>query len=455
MKKKVTLIIVAALVVFGLIPGIASRTAYSQDAPVEITFVHIFSDERDVRLETIQQIAANFMAEHPNVTVNLESNTDSYASIFEGALRAAEQGTGPDVVQIEDTLRQIAIDSQYFVKIGDYASEEQLATIPDIITPMRNYYNLDDEIWGLPWNASNPVMYYNPAMFEAAGLDPNTPPQTFDEITAACDAIMSAGIETLEGCINWPITSWLPEQWLSMQNALFINNDNGHSARATEALIDSPEMLRIMTWWKDLADKGYFVYSGSTEAYTSEGLLFISGKTAIHLSTSAGISNVLNYSQTLGGFDPGIAPLPKPDADATNGITPGGGSVWVMAGHSDAQTQAAVDFAFYLTSTENDMAWHKASGYFPIRQSSIDALTAEGWFDENPAYRIPLDQLLASEPDTANAGSVLGSAAQVRGAVVDGILSIIDGGQDPAEAMIAAKQRADQAIADYNSVIGG
>ncbi len=443
----------AALVV-GLLPVTAFGTSHAQGDPVTITFVHIFPDDRDVRLETINQIAADFMAEHPNVTVNIEANTDSYAGVFESALRAAEQGTAPHVVQIEDTLRQIAIDSQSFVKIGDYASDEQLASIADIITPMRNYYNLDEEIWGLPWNASNPVMYYNPAMFEAAGLDPATPPQTFDEITAACDALMSAGIESLEGCINWPITSWLPEQWLSMQNALFINNDNGHSGRATEALIDSPEMLRIMTWWKDLADQGYFVYSGSTEAYTSEGLLFVTGKTAMHLSTSAGISNIMNFAPMMGSFTPEVAPFPKPDADATNGITPGGGSVWVMARHSDAETQAAVDFAFYLINTENDMRWHKASGYFPIRQSSIDALTEEGWFDENPAYRIPLDQLLDSQPNTANAGSVLGSAAQVRGVVVDTIQSIIDGGQDPAEALAAAKVRADQTIADYNSVIG-
>src|SRR5690606_33714210 len=110
-----------------------------------------------------------------------------------GALRAAEQGNAPHVIQVEDSLTQIAIDSQYFVKIGDYASEEQLATIPDIIAPMRNFYNLDAEIWGLPWNASNPVMFINPAMFEAAGLDPASPPQTFEEITAACAAIMGAG----------------------------------------------------------------------------------------------------------------------------------------------------------------------------------------------------------------------------------------------------------------------
>jgi sn-glycerol 3-phosphate transport system substrate-binding protein len=320
---------------------------------------------------------------------------------------------------------------------------------------MRNYYDLDNEIWGLPWNASNPVMYYNPDMFTAAGLDPDQPPQTFEEITAACEAIMKAQIEGLGGCINWPVNSWLPEQWLSMQNALFVNNDNGRSERASESLLNSPEMLKIITWWKDLKDKGYFIYSGTPDAYTAEGLMFVSQRTAMHLSSSAGINTILTFAPQLGKFTPRIAPFPVPDANATNGVTPGGAALWVLAGHPDAETQAAVDFVFYLINTENIKAWHKASGYFPIRQSAIDELTAEGWFDTNPAFFIPLQQLLAAPPNTANAGARIGASVQVRTALIDAIMSVLDNGEDPAAALDAAKSRADKAIKEYNSIISG
>ncbi|MBN1680139.1 MAG: ABC transporter substrate-binding protein [Anaerolineae bacterium] len=451
--KKTTfliLVLVAALV----LPTVGGyQPTRAQDA-IEITFVHIFPDERDIRRTTIEEIAAAFMEQNPGVVVNVQSTTDDYGEVFESALRAADQGNAPHVIQVEDSLQQIALDSQFFVKMSDYASADQQATIPDIIEPMRNFYNIsEDEFWGLPWNASNPVMYYNPDLFEAAGLDPNAPPTTFDEITAACDALMSANIKSLNGCINWPVNSWLPEQWVSMQNALFVNNDNGRSGRATEALLDSPEMLKIFTWLKDLSDKGYFTYSGTPGAYTPEGLLFITKKTAIHLSTSAGISNILSFAGTMGQFTPMIARFPMPDADATNGVTPGGAAVWVMGGHSEAETQAAVDFVFFLINTDNMSAWHKASGYFPIRQSSIDQLDDEGWFDEHPAFRVPLDQLLDSTPNAANAGATVGAATQIRGAVIDAFLSVVDAGEDPADALSAAKSRADKAIEQYNSVI--
>jgi sn-glycerol 3-phosphate transport system substrate-binding protein len=453
--KKLTLGIMALILLLSLAPAFGEPQPTQAQDTVEITFIHIFPDERDMRRILIEEIAAAFMAEHPNVVINIQTTTEDYGDVFDGAILAASQGNAPHVVQVEDTLTQIAIDSQFFIKIGDYASEEQLASIADIIEPMRNYYNLDEEIWGLPWNASNPVMYYNPDMFAAAGLDVQSPPRTFEEVMSACDAIMSAGIDGLNGCINWPVTGWLVEQWLSMQNALFVNNDNGQSGRATETLLDSQEVLNIFTWWDEMADKGYYIYSGNPEDYYAEGLIFVTKKTAMHISTSAGISNILKFGGMMGQFTPMVTRLPLPDEDATNGLTAGGAAIWVMAGHSEAETQAAVDFVFFLTGTENDMAWHQASGYFPIRQSSIDRLTEEGWFDENPAFRIPLDQLLDSTPNVANAGSTLGPYSQVRGAVEDALQSVIDSGEDPADALSAAKSRADKAIEEYNSVIGG
>lgn len=452
--KKLLFVTLALLLALGLVPLAGSRSVRAQDG-VEITFVHIFPDERDVRLETIQHIAEAYTAA-TGVTVNIEAPSDGYSAVFEGALLAASQGNAPHVVQVEDVRVQIAIDSQMFVKLSDYATEEHLATIPDIIEPMRNYYGIEPgDFWAVPWNASNPIMYINPDMFEAAGLDPANPPRTFDEITAACEAIMNAGIETLEGCINWPVNSWLPEQWVSMQGGLIVDNDNGRAGRATEALFNSPEMLNVFTWWQDLAEQGYFIYSGTPDAYTPEGLTFITKKTAIHLSTSAGISNILSFGPRMGQFDPVIAPFPLPNADATNGLTAGGAALMVLGGHPDEETRAAVDFAFFLINTKNMAAWHQASGYYPVRQSSIDWLEEQGWFEENPAFRVPLDQMLGSEPNVANAGFRAGAAGQVRDAIVQAAQSVIDGGEDPAEALAAAKERADRAIEEYNSVIEG
>lgn len=421
---------------------------------IEIKFVHIFGGQQDFRSQVLQEIADAFMAQNPNITVSVSSTSTDYVELFNNALLAAEQGQAPHIVQVEDSLIQLATDSDYFHLIGDIATPEQLATLDDLLPTVRAYYTLEGKLVGMPWNASNPILYYNRTMFEQAGLDPDAPPQTFAEVLETCEKIM-AQRETLRitACINFPISSWFPEQWMAMQNALFVNNGNGRSARATEVFFTSPEMLRIAQFYRDLREKGFYTYTGRVNDYNGEGITFLSKRTAMTISSTAGLTLFLNFSRTQ-RFELGTAPLITPGLDADNGVTVGGASVWVTKGHSDAETKAAVDFIFFLTATENDMKWHKGTGYFPIRQSSVERLRAEGWFEQNPPFAIAVNQLLQSRGNVANAGFVVGPSAEVRDALMKGLQSIVDGGESPEAAMAAAKQAADRALAEYNAVVG-
>ncbi len=423
----------------------------AQDEPIEITFVHIFGSDPDGdnRAAIVQQVADAFMEENPDVVVTVQSTSTSYDETFNNALLAAEQGNPPNIVQVEEGFTQLAIDSEYFVPIGEVATEEQLASLEDVLPTIRSFYNVGDTTWSVPWNSSNPLLYYNKTMFEAAGLDPETPPATFADILTACEALMNSDLE-LSACINWPMVSWFPEQWVAMQNGLFVNNDNGRAERATEVLFDSPEMLKVVEWWKELDDAGYYTYSGALNDYNGEGIAFLSRQSAMTINSTAGLALFIRFS-SIQGFELGVTSLPIPDEDATNGMTVGGASLWLSAGQSDAQLQAANDFIWYLTQTENDIVWHQGTGYMPNRLSAIEQLTEDGWFDENPFYRVAVDQLSNSNENPATAGGVVGPASEVRGYLLDAFQSIIDGNADPLEALQVAKSRADEEIEAYNS----
>jgi sn-glycerol 3-phosphate transport system substrate-binding protein len=447
---------VAVLVIALLTLVIGAAPSLAQGRPIQIEFVHIFGGENDSRAQVIQGIADAFMAEHTDVQVTLSSPSNDYTELFNAALLSAQQGSAPEIVLVEEGLTQLAYDSQLFVPIEGIASPEQLASLEDVLPQLLNFYRIQGALWSMPWNASNPILFYNRGMFEAAGLDPDAPPATFDEILAACEVLMALPEDTRPsaGCINWPMATWMFEQWTAMQNGLFVNNDNGRNARASEALFTSPEMLNVVNWFKQLDDAGYYTYSGTPNDYNGEGQSFLGGNTAMTINSTAGIALFQRFAGVF-SIDLGIAPLPTPSADATNGGTIGGGSVWVTAGHTPEEQQAAVDFIFFLTSTANDQVWHQGSGYFPIRQNSIDELTASGWFDENPAYRIALDQLQAQAGNIANAGAVIGPSPEVRGALIQALQSIADGGQDVTASLEAAKAQADSALADYNATVGG
>lgn len=447
--KKLSVILVLLLAVMGL-----GLTASAQ-SQVEITFVHIFgvaegAENEDVRIAVIQGIVDAFMAENDNVVIRVESSSTNYEELFNNALRSAEQGLAPHIVQVEEGLVQLAVDSGYFVPISDIATEEQLASLDDLLGPVREFYNLGEEVWGIPWNSSNPVFYYNRDMFRTAGLDPDVPPRTFAEVLTACEAI-AAALPDLPSCANWPMVSWFPEQWVSMQGGLIVNNGNGREARPTEVYYDSPEMLNVVNFMQEMAQRGFYRYTGTPQDYVGEAGTFLTRRSAMTINSTAGISNFIAFSGRL-GVDLGVARLPIPNEDATNGVTMGGAALFVTAGHSDAELQAAADFIFFLTNTENDMAWHMGSGYFPNRVTSLEQLTANGWFEQNPFYRVAIDQLNDSQRNAATAGAVIGPSATVRGYLIEAIQSVVDGGQDPLTALQAARTRAERELADYNSL---
>jgi sn-glycerol 3-phosphate transport system substrate-binding protein len=421
---------------------------------IEIVFTHTFGevaegeDITDVRIAVIEEIVDAFEAQNPGVRI-ITRSPGGYQQVFDNALAAASQGDAPHIVQVEEGFTQLAIDSQLFVPVSEVATEEQMASLDDLLPQVAAYYRLEEGVWGLPWNASNPVLYYNRDMFEQAGLDPDQPPRTFADVTAYCETIMSE-LE-LQACINWPMITWFPEQWVAMQNELVFNNDNGRSARASEAFYDSEAMVGALEWWKELKDLGYFTYTATRDNYTGEAGLFLTRQTAMTLTSSAGVSNFVSLAERF-NLNLQVSPLPLPNEDATNGVTVGGGSVWLTVGHSEAEQQAAIDFMFFLISQENDMKWHKGSGYYPVRTSSVEQLREEGWFEENPFFAVAVDQLEASAINTATAGGVIGPSAQVRDYLLSAFESVINGGEDPAAALAVAKERADEELQAYNSL---
>jgi len=464
-----------AIVMFG---AVAVTPILAQDEIV-VDFAHIFGGEGDVRRDVLQAIADDFEAQNPGIKINLVSPGNDYTEVFNRVLLDAQQGNGPNVVQVEEGLTQLAADSTLFIPIGDFATPEQMTQYEGILPVVRNYYKIGETLWSLPWNSSNPVVYYNKTITDLLQIKLPDSPLTFQQVLDICkqvkavEAVIKAANPAFQACINFPMTSWLPEQWMSMQNALVANNDNGRSARATEMNFTSPEMVKIIQFYKDLSDNGYFTYTGTPNDYNGEGGLFGTGATIFHINSTAGITLFVNGFAGA-GVELGIAPLFVPDEDATNGVTVGGASVWVLAGQSEAETKAAVDWAFFLTNMENDIRWHQGSGYFPNRQDSIDYLTTGGafvdadgkpttadaagakeaaWFDTYPFFAVAINQLQNSAGTAANQGAVIGSNAEVRMILVKGLQSVVDSGISPEEALAAAKTQADQVLADYNAVV--
>lgn len=410
----------------------------SSGKPVEIQFWHAFSD--DARSGWIKGLAAEWNANNPDFKVVAE-NKGSYRETLQAAILGSRQGVAPHLVQVFEVGSQLALDSGIFTPIGEVGNVD----LSDYIEPVLNYYTFNNSVYSIPFNSSSPILYTNKEMMKKAGLDPEKAPETFEEILAACEAAKAAGIT--EAGLGFNVHGWFYEQWLAEQGASIVNNGNGRDSRATETMLDSQASQNILNFIKELNDKGFYKYTGKLEDWGGSDAIFQEGKVMFHITSTADLGNITTAINSR--FEMGTGRLPIPAGAERNGVVIGGASVWMAGGHSQAEQEAARDFILFMTNTENMMDWHKLTGYYPVRNSSVKELEKEGWFTSAPTRTIAFTQLMETIPNQSTAGGVMGTFGDTRTIIEQAIQKVLNGA-DVNQALSEAKILADLKLQEYN-----
>ncbi len=443
MRKNCLLLVLLSVMAITLL-GVVNF-AVAQDAPVELAFWHAMGGNNG---EVVTALVADFNASHPNIVVTEQRKGTSYNEALDAVIQASGQGEGPNLSQIFDLGTPLAIDSGFFTPLELILTADQLAQVKDdVMAPLINYFTVNNLLWSLPWNNSTPLLYYNKDMFTAAGLDPETPPATWQELETDCAAIMAANAAPY--CLSMQIYGWYFEQWMALQGQELANNGNGRQDRATETNLTSDAAKAIMQFWKDINDAGYWTYTGKLEDNQGANQIFNAQQAAIILESTGALRGFTTASQDA-GFELGTGFFPTNGDVPRQGVIIGGASLWVSSSNTDAENAAVAEFLMWLEAPEQMARWHKGTGYMPDTKGAQALLEAEGYFTEFPNQRTAVDQLAAAEVNSATAGAIMGPFPQIRTIVDQAIQSVVNGGDIDA-ALADAKAQADAAIEDYNS----
>lgn len=445
MKKLVFLSIVLVMVMALAVPA-------SPIGAQEKTRVDVWIAFQDWRLDWTNEVAAEFNAMFPQYEVVITGFL-SYEELLTRAVLAAEQGELPAVVHYFEAGTQDARDSGWYKPIADALADRTeinglSVDLDDFIGVVRDYYTLDGRFTSMPWNTSSAIMFSNMSYLNAAGIE--TPPATWDEVTAACEKIMALD-NAPEYCFTFPNHGWFFEQWLAQQNALYVNNGNGREARATEVAFNSEAGVAILQWLDDLYNKGYLYYSGAQggDSWTPVDQAFETQQVAMAAYSS---SDTTAYTKM--GVDHGFVTvasfLPYNDDTGWTGNLIGGATLWLVDGLDPAVEEGALTFLVYLTNTENAADWHKITGYIAIRNSANELLEAEGWFEQDPNQTIAARQLAESTVTPATSGALVGGFGAIRNLVTAAIDRVLLTDDDPAAVLDEAAAEANVIIEEYN-----
>jgi raffinose/stachyose/melibiose transport system substrate-binding protein len=322
--------------------------ASAQDA-VTINWWHISTEESQAAYW--QGLADAYMADNPNVTV--EITVLENAAFKERLTTVMQAGDPPDLFQSwggavlwnyadNDLVRNIAPELE-----GEWKDSFSAQAALELFGQNGEYY-------GVPWTWGAVGMFYNKALFEQAGLDPDAPPQTWDEFLAAVQTLKDAGITPIslgEG-EKWPGHFW----WVYLALRLggqdaFLAAYNREGTFADEPFVQAGEYLAELTALEPFPE-GFLALSHPE----SEGL-FGNGEAAMMLMGQWAPPAQAQYSASgegIGEENLGFFNFPAIEGGAGNpGDVLGGGDGIVVGANAPDE---AIDFLKFLTSVESQRA---------------------------------------------------------------------------------------------------
>jgi sn-glycerol 3-phosphate transport system substrate-binding protein len=416
-------------------------------SPVDITFWHAMTRENETELKKLTD-QYNSSQKKVKVTLSASPRYQDNLTRYRAGLSTKKL---PDLMQGEDASTQYMIDSASVLPAQSCINADHYDT-SDHIERVLNYYTVDKVLWPMPFNVSNPVLYYNKTAFEKAGLDPNNPPRTLDELRSASQKIVDS--KAAQYGIAFKTDSWPFEHWMAKSGDLFVNNENGRTKRATAVTFDDKTGADLFAWIKGMVDDKLMLSTGTSDLnhYLAVG----NGQAAMTIETSAALGTVTTLL-TSGQFPDvklGVAPMPGPNSP-DGGVLVGGAALYIVNQSAPEKQAAAYDFAKFLNRPDVQSEWAAATGYVPVRKSATTMSPLAEKYQQQPEYKVAYDQLLGGAENAATAGPVIGpyggEGEGVRGAVIDGMTSMITGGKSAQQAIKAAADASNKAIADYNS----
>lgn len=424
----------------------ASCNGDEEGGPITVTLWHSMSSPLSGALQRMADEFNQSQAQYQVEIIFQGSYTDSLNKL----ISSIGSGNIPSLIQLDDVSTQIMIDSGAITPVQEFIDEEGY-DLSDFDPKALSYYRMNGRLYSMPFNLAGPILYYDRQAFAEAGLDPDQPPRTLEEVREYSEQLLrrnEQGEVTRSG-IALQISAWVFEQMLAKQGALYVNNGNGREGRATEAVFDSEEGKRIIQWWDEMVEEGLAYNAGRSG--TDAMLAVAQGRAAMAIESTAGLGAAVLLIPAAGEDVErlGTGPLPAPEGEG-GGIILGGASLWILKDRPDDEQRGAWEFIKFAAIPEQQAQWHAATGYFTTRLSAYDLPAAVERRQQFPQFETAVQQLRAAPDNRATQGALLGPFSRVRDRITRAFEQVVVGGADPAQELEAAADDATSIIEEYN-----
>jgi sn-glycerol 3-phosphate transport system substrate-binding protein len=331
----------------------------------------------------IDGYAADFQHENPSIKV-----TPIYAGTYQDTLTKAQTAlkanAGPQLAVLLSTDAFSLIDDDLIVPIDTVAgSDADRAWLHSFYPAFLKNGEINGHTWGVPFQRSTIVLYWNKAAFQDAGLDSEHPPANWEQQASFAQKLTSRNGDTVS---RWGVqipgtgfTYWLFQALATEAGGTLASANGADTDFASAACVDA------LRYWIELTSK-YQAHPPGIVDWGTTPRDFLEQKVAMIWTTTGNLSNI----RTNAKFPFGVAMLP---AGKRRGSPTGGGNFYLFKAATPPQREAGLHFLRWISTPERAAKWGIDTGYIATRPDAWETPAMKNYAADFPAAAVARDQL--------------------------------------------------------------
>lgn len=346
-----------------------------------------------------------------------------YPEVVQKVINTHGTSASPAIFQSADFSIAQMNESNYTTPIQNFIDKDKGFNINDIYKLPLNYYSHDGKILAMPFNTSQPVLYYNKKIFRKYHVSYLSQNPSYSEITSASKKLYENSNHQVKG-LGLYCYGWYFEQFSANAGVPIFNKSNGRKGYSTKANFSSNEMITTMKWLQDGIKNNYFInYGTGNNASTNVIAGFLANKIGIMIESSGSAKQIMADDPK----DIGICFYPHMDGQKRNGVAIGGAALWISNDKSTTIQKGCWDFIKFMISAKSQAKWQISTGYLALNRKAENQSDLKEYFEKYPALKIPSRQLATSIPVDTNSGCYTIGMSQERNLTQTAMEQIFNG----------------------------
>jgi len=340
-------------------------------------------------IPALNELIERFEKEHPDIDVEAQYVPTGDA-LVQKLITAIQSQTAPDVSWIHADFLDKLIESdaifpmEHFIKGDDGLTEEEM---DDFFPQLLGAFSHKKVLYALPMDATVLALVYNKDQFKRAGIDPNIPPKTWNDLKEyskklTLDKDGDGKIDQYgfyvpaypgSGPLSiWEVLQWSPFLWQAGGEII--------DSTQTKVLFNSEAGVQALTLWKEIYDQLNFSnYSFTHDMGLASGSISMIMDGPWDLPTFRKMKNI----------DWAVASLPEGPKGKATYIAGESLAIFKQSKNPDATWT----FVKWVTQPEIQAMFSMSSGYLPVRKSVLEREDYKAFLEKDLAMKSFVDQI--------------------------------------------------------------